>query len=878
MAGLSWMNQANGTNQIAQAGQWSQQYGGSNNNDGNTNSSGEQNINPSWEIARKALEKVQGATGESTKISPTKKATTPKQNMQQQSSHGDPMQQQMFQGMHPGQAHNMGNSFNAGNYYNPIGQHPGGMFQNPYGFNYGMNPYGGNMMAGGNQYPPQSPRQMYPGYVPQYTSFEGGNFQQSHMQHQQNNAKLGPGGFNEGNNQEHQQQGESGFKQGNRNNFNNMQMKYNNKGGFNQNSGGNKGGNQAASQPKQPASWMNKNQAPGSGNIRFNFPSQRRRQPNFVGFNQGANELDGKDDDTSNIDEFNQQQQHAMHNAGSNFKKKMLNKTPLDKQNVINHAVKKPNKPTAAVSPGEWPESLKNYVQRAFASCESEGDKDIVESTLKQILTSAFKDNSAWSKNWDREPLPLEKAKINQLRSSRWDSEAPSAAQRQQQTSLTPTRKQTNQNRGSFQKSPGLSRTERRPYSYGFRRPSRSRSRSRSRSWDSRSRSRSRSRSPFVRKSRRRRSGSTSSNSDSGFIPVSNSWGKGQGRGRGKGRGRGGKNQGQQYTPGKKGQKNKKGQLQSSVGLMEYQDDVEKTKRMQKRAARFCDMMGKGPRKQRKQTLTLDINTYLKFDDGIELNDKPILGTSQSLTKQYLRLTSAPHPSTVRPVAVLQKSLQMVKQRWQKNADYNFVCEQLKSIRQDLTIQCVRNKFAVEVYETHARIALEKGDREEFNQCQTQLKALYLDHPGPNTTEFTAYRILYQVVTKNTLEMANLLGSLTKAQKADEIIKHALAVNRAWAYCNYHRLFLLYKQAPRMTPYMMDLFIDRERKVAVQSIIKSYRPHLPVSFVEKELAFEDTAACVAFLTELSVTMTPDQSSIDCKQSMSVLQAAPVPPK
>jgi hypothetical protein len=202
--------------------------------------------------------------------------------------------------------------------------------------------------------------------------------------------------------------------------------------------------------------------------------------------------------------------------------------------------------------------------------------------------------------------------------------------------------------------------------------------------------------------------------------------------------------------------------------------------------------------------------------------DGPVVGTCQDLEKPFLRLNGLPKASRVRPPHILRQTLELLKKRWKKDQNYSYICDQFKSMRQDLTVQRVRDDFTVEVYEIHARIALEKGDLGEYNQCQTQLKALYKLGLKGKPNEFTAYRILYFIHTANRTELNNALADLTAAEKKDKAIKHALDVRSALALGNYHRFFQLYNDTPNMGAYLMDMFVGRERLAALCNICKAY--------------------------------------------------------
>lgn len=204
-----------------------------------------------------------------------------------------------------------------------------------------------------------------------------------------------------------------------------------------------------------------------------------------------------------------------------------------------------------------------------------------------------------------------------------------------------------------------------------------------------------------------------------------------------------------------------------------------------------------------------------------EVDQGPVIGRCQDLEKRYLRLTSAPNPDTVRPLVVLEKTLEHLKKKWKKENNYGYICDQFKSLRQDLTVQHIQTEFTVNVYEIHARIALEKGDLGEYNQCQTQLRALYSQNLGGHPTEFKAYRILYFLHTCNRTDMNDVLADLTPAEKENSAVKHALDARSALALGNYHKFFQLYHETPNMGAYLMDMFVARERLAALSNICKS---------------------------------------------------------
>ena len=305
----------------------------------------------------------------------------------------------------------------------------------------------------------------------------------------------------------------------------------------------------------------------------------------------------------------------------------------------------------------------------------------------------------------------------------------------------------------------------------------------------------------------------------------------------------------------------KDGQMQTGLSkTIETSGDVEEQARRWKRMGRFGDgqaigaaPIGKvnsrgkgnkdlsvsnasigetGGRKRRRQRE--------KGSLGVEI-DSPLVGTCQSLEKSFFRLTSAPHPSTVRPEAVLWKALERLQGIHQKRTEnYIYLCDQLKGMRQDCTVQRIRNQLTVRVYEMHARVAIENQDIAEFSQCQSQLMALYQEGIPGCVAEFVAYRLLHlafqQAGGKSVLAV---LGKMEKAISGHPAIVHANKVREAVATSQYCTFFRLYWRAPNLGRQLMSLYADKIRYKGLQIVASAYRPHIQVSYLAEVLGFRD---------------------------------------
>uniref|UniRef100_A0A7S3LM21 SAC3/GANP/THP3 conserved domain-containing protein n=1 Tax=Aplanochytrium stocchinoi TaxID=215587 RepID=A0A7S3LM21_9STRA len=287
------------------------------------------------------------------------------------------------------------------------------------------------------------------------------------------------------------------------------------------------------------------------------------------------------------------------------------------------------------------------------------------------------------------------------------------------------------------------------------------------------------------------------------------------------------------------------------------ENSQEELERKRKRALRFKGGEASASPSPKKKVMRISKagNILDSVKTSLESSEK-LVGTNTDLEKRYLRLTSAPIAEAVRSLDVLKRSLHHVNIKWKADGDYKFACEQLKSIRQDLTVQSLgHTPFALKVYENHARIALLHSDLSEFNQCQSKLQEIYsgfrekVNGPHKNyrylnrESEFVGYRIIYEEIYSNNLAQSQLLHRLQNDSISlhKEEIRFALAVVESIRQGRYKVFFDLFKVATSLTKCLLNHLRERVRVNAYKMILFSRQTQDPIKtkWLRRELHFKD---------------------------------------
>ncbi|OMJ82573.1 hypothetical protein SteCoe_16681 [Stentor coeruleus] len=248
------------------------------------------------------------------------------------------------------------------------------------------------------------------------------------------------------------------------------------------------------------------------------------------------------------------------------------------------------------------------------------------------------------------------------------------------------------------------------------------------------------------------------------------------------------------------------------------------------------------------------------------LSEWKIIGTCKELEKPFFRLTSKPDPKTIRPESVLKKALAWLKERWRKGEiKYEYFSDQLRSIRQDLTVQGIRNKFSVEIYQAHTRLALEAQDLDQYNSCMSRLFELYKEGLPGRVTEFKAYQIMYFTFQHLYIQLEKCLKALNGVEKKSPEIKQAMEFKRAILLGNYHQVFHIRPNLMNSGNHLLDIFMPKLRVLSLLKICKAYQPSISVDILTKELGFNHLSEAEAFILENGGVI--EAGYLECRPSL-----------
>eukprot|EP00178_Gracilaria_changii_P013312 TRINITY_DN376_c1_g1_i1.p1 TRINITY_DN376_c1_g1~~TRINITY_DN376_c1_g1_i1.p1 ORF type:complete len:1902 (+),score=260.39 TRINITY_DN376_c1_g1_i1:25045-30750(+) len=283
-----------------------------------------------------------------------------------------------------------------------------------------------------------------------------------------------------------------------------------------------------------------------------------------------------------------------------------------------------------------------------------------------------------------------------------------------------------------------------------------------------------------------------------------------------------------------------------------------------------------------------------------ELRDGP--GSEPDSTKavkKYRRsaaISEEQKPDEVRPPPILAKTMDHLKKvcdfkRAEFHEIHNFVRDRTRSIRQDFTLQGIRDECCIKIHEESVRFHImsehrlygtgpaqfsSKQNLEQLDKCLISLREMYDLRreqnlsTSPNEPEMQAYYILTQMSDPQTC--VQLWTGFAQDVRQSAPVKFALEVVQAarGQFSNPVRFFSCVRRAPYLMACLMHSRFTQMRIQALRLLNSAYgsansQDEIALDTLTKRLCFEDEEQTRQFCELLGFEVFPSMREDVCQQ-------------
>lgn len=245
------------------------------------------------------------------------------------------------------------------------------------------------------------------------------------------------------------------------------------------------------------------------------------------------------------------------------------------------------------------------------------------------------------------------------------------------------------------------------------------------------------------------------------------------------------------------------------------------------------------------------------------------MSNENRLEKKYERLdlSSNLNNNNLRDLYTLKKSFKYVLEKYNENNDYSYIISQLKSIRQELIIQKIKDNFVIEVYEKSVELSIENNDIPNFNVSISYLiNDLYPFIPNKNFIKFYRYYLIYNSIY-DIKDLSVILKTNNFKENKKEL-KDILNIIKIINEKNYIKLIVeISKLKSEKEKKLFENYFPKIKLLSLILMCYGYFTTIPIKFIQEKLLFKNEKTCVNFLKENNAILDEEEKNFLCRNSI-----------